>query len=357
MTSSIYDRLRRLIEWTAPTDALALSLYLDISPGHDEGAVEYARATYEELVELHEGAPDAEAFAELIETWIGKIPNIVADGRSDDYDGLVLFLCAEPLLEEHLALRFAFENRAVVGSHLSLASLLTCAEEYERSVCLVLESERVRLCEVHIGDVVKVIEVVSSAHRDVAGELNVILRGLIEDDPTLHVIVFTDGGTSASSVLGALNEETKSRIIDHAHHAIEPGGPDFLKEVHRSLQLYERRSEAEGVKRLLRLRHSVESERAAVGLTESIAAVNEVCVEVLYILQSFEARGWMCDDCDRLGELPAPPVCIGCGASVSEVDLEEVLIDKAAACCAELETVYESDVLREAGGVGALVTR
>lgn len=352
MKTNIYDTLRKLVDWTAQPETSALSLYLDISPGQEHEAVDFARDRCEELLELREDAPDFDAFSDLVHEWLEALPGVVTKARKADYDGLALFLCADPPLAERVTLRFAFDNSASVSNHLELAGLLTQAEEYERSVCVCLAPETAKVADVHVGDLVGVREVRATKRRELAGELNVALSRLIHDEPALHVILFGEPEVRQATE-EELSRDVRARIIDREDTCFDPGDPEFLRSVHRILQEYERRSEAAGVARLMELKAA--DRDVAVGLDETLTAINKGKIKTLYILQSFEARGWMCDVCDDLGSLPAPPACLACGATVSEVPLEEYLINQAAGCGAEIETVFANDTLSQAGGIGALV--
>jgi hypothetical protein len=352
MSSNIYDTLRELVEWTAPPETLVLSLYLDISPGQQADAADFARAACEELLEQHEGTPDAAAFTALVQRRLERLPETVQRARRADYDGLALFLCAKPPLSVSVSLRFPFENQALVGRDPFLRHLLRVAEEYERSVCVVLTPVSAQICEIHIGDLARVHDVAPTKRREMPREVAVHLARMVREDPALHVILF--GAPADLEVLEAvLGQDVQTRIIDRLDQVLAPGQPEFLRAVHRCLQDYERRTEEEGVTRLLRLRQ--EEQEVAVGLDETLETINRGRIKKLFALQSFERSGWLCDVCDYLGSLPAPPFCIACGASVSVVPLEEHLLDQAAACGAEIETVYESAALADVGGVGALI--
>jgi len=346
MTTTIYDTLRELVEWTAPAGTPVLSLYLDIAPGHEEEAIDFARIHCEELTEEMD-----RAFVALVRQCLEGLAAAVAEARAADHDGLALFLSAEPPLDARVALRFPFENQALVGRDPFLRHLLTCAEEYERSVCLVIAEDVVHVCDIHIGDLTATREVRASQRRSLADEVVAVISRVLRDEPSTHLILMGPPG-HRDPIEKRLPHDAQARIIDWIDEAPVPGDPELLRLVHRSLQAYERRTEAHGVARLLALRE--EDEEVAIGLGETLATINRGKVKKLFTLQGYEHPGWLCDVCDLLGALPAPPACLACGASVSEVPLEEHIYDQAAACGAEIETVYESESLARVGGIGAL---
>ncbi len=352
MNRNIYDIIRELVAWTAPPETAVLSLYLDVSPAAPEDAVEFARTACKELLGEHEFARGDEAFAALVIDELDILPRLVHKARQGDYDGLALFLCADPLLKANVRLRFAFENQALIGRDPFLRHLLVYAEEYERCLCVVLMNEMAYLGDIHVGELTDVKEVKPSERRDLYEEVSVALARMVRDDPQLHVMLFAPV-SERHRLESILSRDVLSRVIDRLDEPIHPHATEFLRTVHRCLQNYERRTEAAGVARLFRLRE--EDGQVAIGTDETLQTINRGKIKVLYALQSFSERGWLCDVCDCLGCLPAPPCCVACGASVSPVPLEEHIFDQAAACGAEIETVYENEMLAQAEGIGALI--
>lgn len=375
MSTSVYDTLRHLVAWQAPPHSAVLSIYLDISARRGvEEAVDFARTEWEEALEqaarrgeTMEGAQALEALTEQAGTFLEeRLEALAEEARAADYDGLAVFLSPDPDLVEVLRLRFAFEDQVLIGRDPFLRQLLFFAEEYERSVCVLVgvpEPESAYVCELHIGDVASVHKVEATQRRALGEELNTVLARMVREVPNLHVILM--GPTEARATAeAALSQDVLDQIIDRISpvdalgHAVQtdgvgPGSEGFMRAMHRSLQAYERRSEAEGVSRLVALR--ADEDRAAVGLAATLSAINKGKLKVLYILQDYEAEGWLCDACDSLGPMPAPPACTVCGATVAEVPLGEHILDQAAQVGAEIDTVKESTALAEVGGVGALL--
>jgi len=352
MRQNIYDILRYLVEWAAPPETRVLSLYLDLSEDAEQEACEFARAAWDDLLVQHAEAPGIEALDALAQQELEQLPARVERARQRDHDGLALFLGHEPPLRQWISLRFPFENQAQVGRDPFLRHLLSQAEEYEQCVAVVLQADLATVCEIHIGDLVRARQVAPTLRRDLAGELNTVLARLVRDEPHLHLIIMGKPARR-DAVVARLSQDVQTRVLQRVDRAVSPGEPGFLRVVHRCLQDHERRSEAAGVARLLRLR--AQGEEVAVGPDDTLACINRGKLKVLYVLQSFSLRGWLCDVCDYLGELPAPPFCLACGATVSDVPLEEHVHDQAAACGAEIDTVFSSEDLFEVGGIGAII--
>lgn len=350
-TGNFYDIVRNLVDFSAPPDAQVLSLYLDISQGKEKEALAFAREECGLLLDLEEEAAPG-SLEEMVKEVLSSLAGEIEEARAEEYDGLAFFLCAAPPLHQRIRLRFPFQNQAQVGRDPFLRQLLFYTEEYEQAVCVTLGDGTISLCEVHVGDISRTREILPTHGRSPGEELNAVLSRLLREDPRLHVILLGEE-KRRREIEPLLSQTVLGRVIDRIDEPLVPQSPRFLPAIHRSLQAYERRSEEEGVARLLPSR--AEEGAVAVGLKETLDALNRGTVQTLYILQDFSGTGWLCDACFYLGLPPAPPLCLACGASVSEVPLEEHVLDQAAALGAEIETVFSSEALAKIGGVGALL--
>lgn len=345
---TFYDVLRELIDHKADDGGHVLSLYLDIS-GDGAGPGAFAESEIESWLyrEGDRGAVD-EAVDELAEATLDEVEGEVAAARAEGYDGLALFRGVGPSLRHSVRLRFPFENQLEIGNHPYLRQLLYYAEEYEQTVVVTVQGSEVLLSDIHVGDVVATHKVKPTHGRTVLEEAAADLHRRMRDQPHVHLIV---SGDASGAIEASLDDEIRGRIIDRIASAFDPSDPRFLRAVHHCLQDYERRSEAKGMAELVAGRDK--GEPLAVGLAETVAAINRGKIHTLFIQQGLGLRGWICDACNYMGPLPAPPACVACGASVSKVQLEDHLLDQAAACGAEIETVRESADLARMGGVAA----
>ncbi|HEU4405752.1 MAG TPA: hypothetical protein VFS43_10710 [Polyangiaceae bacterium] len=347
---SVYDTLHTLFDWRSGPDTLALSLYLDVAKGRDDEALAFARRECEALLDARADGASA-GLAALVRDELEALPAEIDRARSEGYEGLALFLSAEPLLRERVRLRFSFENSAELARAPRPGQLLYFAEEYEASVAVVVGPGGVRVVGLEVGDVKSDHPLRPSHGRSLAAELNVELHRRVHERPSLHVIFL--GEPAARDALEAgLDRGLAARVIGRVDRALAPDDAEFLISIHRVQQAHERRAEEEGVARLAPAHEA--GEPVALGVDETIDAINRGTLAKLYLLQDLPLKGWVCDGCDYLGTLPAPPACVACGASVSAAPLEEHIVAQAAACGAEIETVFESATLGAYGGVAGL---
>jgi len=98
------------------------------------------------------------------------------------------------------------------------------------------------------------------------------------------------------------------------------------------------------------------TERVAIGIAETLAAVNEGRVQVLFVSEGPGLVGGVCRACGNLAAGLGP--CLACGSAVDPLaDLDERATDRALAQGARVEVVSgdAADRLRAAGGLGAWV--
>jgi hypothetical protein len=350
---TFYDTLKQLVDWGSEPGTLVLSLYLDIGPGHERRALSYAEGACDELLgHLDADSEEERAFDEMVRGLLDTLAAEIELARAADYDGLCVFACAEPALHEVVRLRFPFTNQADAGRAPHLRQLLYYQEEYEQSVGVTVTPGDIHVCEIHVGDARGALKIRPTHGRTREQETAATLHRLLHGQPHLHVILMGEPAARAA-LEAAFDQPIVDRVIARLDEALLPSDNGYLRGIHRALQAYERQAEAAGVAALLARQRA--GLPAAVGLHETLEAINRGKVSTLYLLQSFSTRGWLCDVCGRMGILPAPPACTACGASVSVVPLEEHMLDQAAACGAEIDTVFESEELSGLGGVAALL--
>lgn len=335
------ETLRELVDWSGGRDAEVLTLLVDLTQEHAE---EWARRELLALARAEAG------LAGLVDDVGARLGPELVTARDGSYEGLALFRCLDPELDEMIALRFPLENQILLGRDPFLRQLLFYAEEYEPAVCAVVHTEFAELCEVTMGDLGRRSRVVPTHGRSLGQELNARLGRVLRDAPR-HIVLL-----GAEVDLGAceetLSEVVRQRTIGRIPLPLEIADSAFLPAVHAALQSYERREEARAVRDLFE-----RSEGAAIGVEPTLQAINQGRLEKLLVLHEYRARGWLCDACDLLGARVAPPACLACGATTASVALEEHIADQAAAQGAEIENVHRSDELSLAGGIGGLVKR
>jgi len=348
---TFYDRLRKLLDWRAAPETRVVSLYLDLTRPPEQIQEDISESWYEagDIELFHDDDRALSATYKLLED---RLPDEIEQAQAAGYDGLAVFFCHDPPLEEFFRLRFGLEVSFEVSHEPQTWQLAYYEEEYEQAVALTL-GDRPEVAEIHVGDAVATHPVRPSHGRSPEQEARASLHLLLHDSPRAHLIVLGPPAARARQI-AALDPALRARIIGEIDEPLSASDPGFLRAIHRVQQAYERRSEAAGVRALLAARERQDDQHpVAAGPAQVIEAINQGRVEKLYLLQSFDARCWICDACDRLGLPPEPPACTACGASVGRASLQHHMIQQARACGAEIETVHESEDLASLGGAAA----
>lgn len=343
---TFYERLRKLFGWRGGRDAKVISLYLTIGGVDKDRALTIADTLWENTKEV----TDHGYLPEKIDKVIYDLGEQIETAQAEGYDGLAMFVCSSPPLRETFKLRFAFEDQLEISNEPQTWQLAYYEEEYEQALVLSL-GVMLEVAEIHMGDTIARHPVSPSHGRTQEQEASALLHRMLRDSPQAHLILLgpPDRRVAFENIL---DSALRDRIIGVHDEALVADEPAFLRTIHRIQQAYERRSEAEGIQILLETRKQKE-DSTAIELGKVIDSINQGTIQKLYLLQNFSCQGWLCDACDRLGQLPSPPVCTACGATVSPVELMHHLIRQARGCGAEIETVLESDALAHLGGVAA----
>lgn len=163
------------------------------------------------------------------------------------------------------------------------------------------------------------------------------------------------GGTEAnvSQFYDALPKAVQQKVI--GSFAIDSDAP--VTEIQsRSMDLIEQVAQ----KREVELVHEMVADwkrgaAAAVGLSDTLTALQEHRASILLIAAGYEASGYRCQNCRYL-LLAEREECPLCGGSVEHVDdLVETMTHRALEQGVEVEIVRGSDELEEVGSVGALL--
>ena len=264
-----------------------------------------------------------------------------------------------------------FDNQVVIRSQPYLLPLVRLSDEYEPALLCMVNSRSARILEVVLGGLAgqshidseetpkrhsqggwsqtryqrRVEDRIDHYHREVAD----VLARLADQHPRAHVFL---GGPEAvvSGFRDLLPTRTRRRVADVL--SLDLGADDrvVLEELLRGLEEIER----DKVEALVgeTLEAGLAGGLGAVGLTETLDAVNRGAVRVLLVLRTFGARGWRCTSCGALG-VETHLGCPYCQSELATCDLCERMVEKVLSAGGGVESVERSERLDEVGGVAA----
>ena len=92
---------------------------------------------------------------------------------------------------------------------------------------------------------------------------------------------------------------------------------------------------------------------AVYGIEETLNAVKNGQVELLIIQKDYKLLGWICENCQIVGE-GIKKLCTNCGKQTSKVDVLEEILEFAERTNAEIE-FSDDEEIRDLGHIGAIL--
>ena len=147
-----------------------------------------------------------------------------------------------------------------------------------------------------------------------------------------------------------LPKELSDRIVD----VIDVDIDDERKLLKESVSLVSERERLESREAVQRLKEEILKDSLAVyGLEDTLKAVKNGQVELLIIEKDYKLRGWICENCQVVGE-GTKISCPHCGKKTSEVDVLEEILEFAKRTDAEIEFTDDEEI-GNLGHVGAIL--
>ncbi len=354
------------------TGSPVLSLYLNVDPTGQ--STDHYKLTMRSLL----GSVASEARQEDVE----------AIGRYFDFEygwqgrGVVVFSCQEDDFWRAYSLAVPVQDYAYVSHRPYLKPLTDVLDAYGRYGVVLVDSEEARMFLFDLGELIETTETLGEevrrakhggasgvtgmrggiAARTARHEEATILRNLKEiADVTA---TFCDVGRCTRLVLGG-SEANVSRFQD----LLPKGLADtvigsFQVDLNASINEVQERSrdlieqvaqqrEAELVDQMIA--GWKRGSGAVVGLSDTLAALQEHRVGVLLVAAGYETSGYRCTNCRYL-VLSEREECPLCGGAVAHVeDLVDTMVHRALEQAVEVEVVRGNSKLEEVGSVGALL--
>lgn len=365
-------RLARLPE----SDLPFLSLYLD-TQWDDEQQRERVRLFVRNRLRQGEllfasGSAERQSFekdAERIQDYVAQLTRQAVDVAAN---GVALFACHGREEYTLLTTPLPFEEpMLVVRSQPYLLPLVRLSEEYEHALLCLVDSRSARIVDVVLGGVVRqaaiesgetpkrhsqggwsqmryqrhVEDRIDAYHREVA---EVLVR-LSDESPEAHLFL---GGpeVTVSHFRTHLPPRIQKRVADVLSLDLNADDRAVLRSLLDGLESVEREKE-----RVL-LHETIEAALAgglgALGLTETLDAVNRGAVRILLLDRGFETTGWRCTHCGALGA-GTTLGCPYCQGTVTTCDLAERMLEKVVGSGGSVDTMDGVPELDRVGGVAA----
>jgi peptide chain release factor subunit 1 len=365
--------LRKLAEWT-PGDLPIVSLHLSV-----DGRRYPRKQDYEVRLDalLRRGREAAEGMGREArrsrETDLDRMERFVKDEFERGANrGLALFGCAGAGLWEEIVLPRPLLSRIEIGPQPDLLPLEAMLETYESFCTILIDSERARIFVAELGRIEEKADLSDDVpgRHDQGGWSQARYQRHIDEHRQRHL----------RRVADVLFRSFKRRQFDHL---ILAGPEEVISEFEHELHDYLRQRvrarfqmpitalAAEVLERSLQTQEQIEREqeraivrelvaeqaagrKAVAGLHSTLRALGEARVARLVVTLDLRAEGLGCLTCGRL--TTRGKRCEACGSPLHPVpDVVEAAVVQAYRQGCGVQIVPEDDLLKELGGVGALL--
>ncbi len=354
MTENLSELIRKISEIYDPdSNDTYVSLYF--SKGNDikflNRRIKACRSILkgELLINFDNTMADIE---ELLQSNIGENVSIFASHKHN-------FLIYVPLPVQ-------LKNMLIVDSSPYIRPLARIQDEWESFTLLLVSSNYAKIFSVSLGKVdetKKLSADIMNKHKKGGmsqarfnrlrrGAINAFLTEVIEalQKRADERIIVAGPGNAKNHLIDMLPKELSDRIVD----VIDIDIDDERKLLKESVSLISERERLESREAVQRLKEEILKDSLAVyGLEDTLKAVKNGQVELLIIEKDYKLRGWICENCQVVGE-GTKNSCPYCGKKTSEVDVLEEILEFAKRTDAEIEFTDDEEIA-DLGHVGAIL--
>lgn len=352
--------LRELLSLTAPQAVLSLYLNTDPSAGSSEAYRLRMRNLLKE-VQLSQDVQSVELFV-----------NREFDGTGR---GLAIFSCAEKDFFKVIPLAVPVHDAVFVGNRPNVRPLADLLDDYGGYGVVLVDQQGARLFHFHLGELEEQDGMVGEEIKHAKDGEDMAFRG---GQKHAHEEMIDRNMKEAAEFAGDFFERKHIRRVliggtDHNVALFRSHLPKSWQSlVVGAFPVSMTASHKEVLSRALEVGHQAEQKRearlvdslitaaakgtgAVVGLGDTLEAVNNEQVKTLVLLPDYHVSGYRCKDC-RFFVTETEGACSGCGGVVEKVpDMVALAVGSVISHGGDIETIHESEALRDAGEIGALL--
>jgi peptide chain release factor subunit 1 len=353
-------------------ESSVLSLYLNVDPTQHTKD-EYKLTLKSMLKEIASEASakdlaEVEKYFDFQYDWQGK--------------GVVIFSCLAEDFWRAYPLAVPVENHVFVADNPYIKPLTDVLDEYGRYGVILVDREGARLLLFHQGELEETNgtlgeEVRRAKHGggSAAGRLGGLTARTSRREEEIAqrnlkeaaelAARFFEGGKCSRIVLGGtdetltqfqgmLSKELQEQVVGSIPLDMAASETEVLERSLEVIQEVDRKRKEELVEQLVTAATS-KGGHGALGLDDTLAAVQEGRAHVLVVAEGYVATGYGCQNCGYVAahELKECPFCGGEMAQIE--DAVDTIVRKAFESGMEVEVVKGSAALEEAGSIGAIL--
>jgi peptide subunit release factor 1 (eRF1) len=296
----------------------------------------------------------------------------VSQHHDTDYDGIAIFACRPEGLRTVIRSRIPFPLQFHLAPRPRIRPLTHLYDEYEAALFVEVGQKDASIYLVRAGEIeehhrseIDIPEpgrtgMFSEArrqrhtedhvHRHLKSTAEQLMR--LADREEIRNIILSGTETHIAAFRRQLPRGYDENVVAVVSLDRNPSRDQVVTATLAALQDAERERERRVIRQVLDLRG--QDGRVAVGLEPVLRALEQGRVHRLLVSERFEARGFRCTACGKLGEQP-PESCELCGEPIVSTDLAEAMVVAAIQRGSEVDEIVGHDEFEEYGGVAALL--
>jgi len=353
-----------------------LSLYLNTKWEDEKQRGRVRLFVKNELKEAQKLMKEEEKFRKSLQSDSEKIQRYIEGLIHRAYDerfkGIAIFACSG--IDAFIIYRssISFQNQFTISSKPSLRQLVQISDENKSAIAVMVDTDRAKIFEMSLGEIHLESQIESYVpgrheqggwsqmrfqrhirehmhqhHKGVAEQLiklfdeerceNIVLIGQEHILASFRALLPERVREKIKGGLSAKFEEESSNL---AQKVIEYLHGEYFKEEHTIIEEVIATALARGA--------------AAVGLRDTIEAINRGQVHRLVLDSDLKRQGWQCIKCLALGDITALS-CPFCNSAIETVDLAEEMIRSVINRDGEVDMIKDHPELNKYEGVGAML--
>ena len=266
----------------------------------------------------------------------------------------------------YLHLSVQVKNSLIVDSSPYIRPLARIQDEWESFTLLLVSSNYAKIFSVSLGkvdDTKKLSADIMNKHKKGGwsqarfnrlrkGAINAFLSEVVEalQERADERIIIAGPGNAKNQFMDMLPKDFQDKIVD----VIDISVDDEKKLLKESVHMISKREQRQSHEAVQHLKEEILKDGLAVyGLEETLKAVKNGQVELLIIEKDYKLRGWICENCQVVGE-GTNKLCPYCSKKTSEVDVLEEILEFAERTDAEIEFTDDEEI-SNLGHIGAIL--
>ena len=358
------------------TDYPFISLYLNTKWEDEKQRKRVRLFVKNELKEAQKLVKEEERIRKSLQRDSEEIQRYVDGVIHRTYDegvnGIAIFACSGIDAFTIFRSSIPFENQLSISSKPSLRQLVHITDEYRTAIAVMVDTDRAKIFEMSLGEIhleSQIESYVPGRHeqggwsqmrfqRHIREHMHQHHKGVAEqlvklfDDERCENIVLIGQEHILATFRALLPERVREKIKGDLSAEFEEESSSLAQKVIEYLHGEYLKEEDSIVEELIET--ALARGTAAVGLKDTIEAINKGQVHRFVLNKDLKRQGWQCTKCLALGEITSLS-CPFCNSTIETIDLAEEMIRSVINRDGEVDMVKDHPKLSKHEGVGALL--